>query len=417
MQTGKRGKKSDLEEKAIRLLRDPKLLFKIGQKVGELGIIGEKRNRLILPLAGIGRTSPEPASVIVKGSSSSGKSELVKRTIELFPPDCIVERAGLSGKALVHGEGSLGAKIFHLLEYRCGKDSQVLLRLLQSERKISHEFTTVSGSRRGTQTAERIGTPVVLTTTTDQKVFADDETRFLSVWADESADQSLAIVIAKASGVTVVDRTDLPAWQLAMSLLTFKTGDFEHPPGWLRYVAGQLPLGKVRVRRDWDRFLTFLSAIALCRGDYRPDDPLDITFSDYCAAYLILEPVFASTLKGVRTQDLTLGTAVANLNRRLKRGATVKEIAAALNWKESLVYKHAKSAERRRVVEYEAGAREKNEKRLWARDDVTDGFLPKPALVLKENPDIGTEIKYVNPFTGEVETLSGARKGKDEIDD
>jgi hypothetical protein len=412
MSPSKRGKKSDLEEAAIRLLTDPKLLFKIGRKIGELGIIGEERNRLILPLAGISRTDPEPSSVMVKGSTSSGKSELVKRTVELFPADCVLERAGMSGKALVHGEGSLRGKIYHLMEYRCGKDSQLLLRLLQSERKISHEFTTISGARRGTQTAERSGTPVVLTTTTDQKVFADDETRFLSLWADESPDQSLAIVVAKATGAAAIDRRDIPVWQLAMSLLIFRPDDFQYPPEWLRYVAEQLPLGKVRVRRDWDRFLSFLRTIALCRGDYRPDTRLNITFPDYCVAYPILEPVFAATLKGLRTQELTFGTAVAKLNRRLKRGATVREIAAELNWKESLAYKYAKTAEKGRVVQYESETRNKNEKRLWAKEDVTEGFLPKPGLVLKENPDIGTEVKFVNPFSGDWDVLSSAQGSK-----
>jgi hypothetical protein len=404
-----RKKKSTNEEKAIKLLQDPKLLFKMGQKVAELGIVGEDSNRLVLALAGIGRTLPEPASVMVKGSSSSGKSQLLRSVLELFPPDCVVERAGLSGKALVNRRDSLRAKILHLLEYRCGKDSQLLLRLLQSDQKISHEYTTISGARRGTQTAERDGSPVVLTTTTDPKVFEDDETRFLSVWADESADQTKAILVARAGGPAIVDRGDLPVWQHSMSLLTFRDGDFEHPPAWLRYVAEQLPLGKVRVRRDWARFLTFLNAIALCRGDYQVEAPLDVTFPDYCVAYLILEPVFASTLKGVRTQDLALGTAVARLNRLHKRAVTVREVAAELKWKESLVYKRAKGAAQRKVVDYEAGTRERNEKRLTAREDVNEGFLPKPAVVLKENSDLDGEVEYVNPFTGELETLLRSR--------
>jgi hypothetical protein len=144
-----------------------------------MGVVGEERNRLILLLAGIGRTLPEPPSVLVKGSSSSGKSTLVKDSVQLFPPDSVLERAGLSGKALAYGSDSLANKILMINEYRCGKDSQLLLRLLQSESRISHASTTIRGRQRGTRTVERIGMPVVLTTTTDDKVFTDDETRFL----------------------------------------------------------------------------------------------------------------------------------------------------------------------------------------------------------------------------------------------
>jgi len=141
-------------------------------------------------------------------------------------------------------------------EYRCGKDAQQLLRLIQSEGRIEHEFTTVRGAAPGTKTAKRIGMPVVLSTTTDEKVFPDDETRFLSLFVDLSPAQSRAIVVARARGPLKRDYSDLPIWQRAMSLLVYRKGDFEHPPKWIEYVAKKLPRDEVRVRRDWDRFLS-----------------------------------------------------------------------------------------------------------------------------------------------------------------
>jgi hypothetical protein len=68
------------------------------------------------------------------------------------------------------------------------------------------------------------------------KVFADDETRFVSSWIDTSREQSWAILKARAKGPKVIDRRDLPVWQTAMSALKYKKGDFEHPPKWLRYL-------------------------------------------------------------------------------------------------------------------------------------------------------------------------------------
>src|SRR5436190_1660699 len=202
--------RASIETRALRLIADPLFLFNAGQKIGEMGIVGEERNRLILLLAGIARNLPEPPSVLVKGSTSSGKSTLVKRSIQLFPPECVIERAGLSQKALAYGGGSLASKILFINEYRCGKDSQLLLRLLQSEGRIKHESTMVQGARRGTKTLERLGTPVVLTTTTDEHVFSDDETRFLSLWVDESESQTLAILTAQASISKAGNVQDLP---------------------------------------------------------------------------------------------------------------------------------------------------------------------------------------------------------------
>jgi hypothetical protein len=107
--------------------------------------------------------------------------------------------------------------------------------------------------KRGTRVTQRVGTPVVITTTTDEEVFADDETRFVSCWIDISREQSLAILEARARGPKTIDRRDLPIWRAAMSLLKYNK-------------ARHLPLDDVRVRRDWDRFITFCSAIALCRS-------------------------------------------------------------------------------------------------------------------------------------------------------
>lgn len=393
-------KDSRIEAEAIRLIADPLFLFRAGQRIGELGVVGEERNRLILLLAGIARTLPDPPSVLVKGSTSSGKSTLVKDSVQLFPPDCVVERAGLSGKALAYGRGSLANKILLINEYRCGKDAQLLLRLLQSEGQIRHESTTLRGAHRSTQTVERTGSPVVLTTTTDERVFADDETRFLSVWVDESSKQTLAILTAQAGRPKRVNYRELRVWRTAMSLLVRRKDDFRNPPAWLRYVAEQLPLTKVRVRRDWNRSITFLKAVALCRSVPGRNEPLDITFADYCVAYQIFEPVLASTLRGYPTQELLVSQAVAKLIKRLNRAVTTREVAKQLKWKESLVYKHLKGAVRHRLVEYESGTHEKNLKRLLTRNEAKTQFLPTPKSVFTGNREIGTEAAYVDPFSG-----------------
>jgi hypothetical protein len=232
------------------------------------------------------------------------------------------------------------------------------------------------------------------------RFFADDETRFLSVWVDESPSQTLAILKAKATGPRTISYNDLRVWQTALSLVVCKEGDFEHPPFWLEYVAERVPLTKVRVRRDWDRFLSFCKAVALCRAATRVE-VVDITFADYCVAYQILEPALAATLHGLPTQEFTLGRTVADLTKQRGRAVTVNEISTQLGWKSSLVYKHVKRAVKHRLLEYEKGAREKNVKLLRANSDFKDGFLPSPASVFKSNIKIGSEVKYVDPFTGQ----------------
>jgi DNA invertase Pin-like site-specific DNA recombinase len=48
-----------------------------------------------------------------------------------------------------------------------------------------------------------------MTTTTDEEVFADDETRFLSCWIDTSPEQNLAVLRARAQSAKFIDRSDV----------------------------------------------------------------------------------------------------------------------------------------------------------------------------------------------------------------
>ncbi len=86
---------------------------------------------------------------------------------------------------------------FYLVEHRGGKDGELFRRLLQSEGALHHEVTTGSGQNRATQVTSRIGAPVFISTTTDERVYEDDETRFLSIRADESAELTRAVIQAQ----------------------------------------------------------------------------------------------------------------------------------------------------------------------------------------------------------------------------
>jgi len=289
--------------------------------------------------------------------------------------------------------------VLQLNEYKSGKDAQLFIRLTQSGETVKHEYTNITGRRRKTEIVERVGIPVVLTTTTAEHIFADDASRFLRLKVDDSRRQSLAICLARARAPRSKDTSDLPAWQVAMSKIKFKLGDFQNPPKWLSYVARRLPLSDVQVRRDWSRIMSFLSAIALLRS-FESSEPVDVLFADYCIVYRILEPILASTLKTADAPEYQVAKTAAMLNRKLKRPVTVREIAEELRWKERLVYKHLRTALQRKLVRYKKGTRENNQKLIIAKNREYDRFLPSPRSVLKHNPEIGKKVRYVDPFTG-----------------
>jgi len=399
-------KKETRESKAVRrLLNDPLFLYRAGMAIGDLGVVGEERNRLIIFLAGITRLLADPVSVLVKGSSSAGKSNLVKNSLRLFPPNCVIERASLSAKAPAHSEESLANIILFIQEYRGGKDAQLLIRLLQSEGRIAHEYTSVLGRRRSTEIAEQVGTPVVITTTTDQKVYPDDETRFLSCYVDTSVAQNLAIVKAQVYRGTRQINPSLKIWRKALALIGTKASDFHQPPQWMSYVAEHLPLEQVRVRRDWKRFLSLCSACALVRP--REDSqPINITFPDYCVAYRILEPAFAATAHGVHRNEAAVVRAVEQLKSESRKGVTVRQVGRLLGWADPVVYMWVRRAINHCRLEYEEKTHERNQKFLVLTAHASTRFLPRPSCVFRDNDEIGSTASYVDPLTGVTKRFS-----------
>lgn len=405
----KQTRKRKTRAEALALIRDPLFLFRVGRKIQEIGLVGELRNRVLLFLAALTKDLCFPISVLVKGPSSVGKSNLLRNVLELFPPECVIKRASLSKKAPVYGADELKGKLLYLFEYRGGKDALLLTRLLQSEGEIVHEYTTGAGRHRGTAVVSRKGTPVVLTTTTQDKVYEDDETRFLSIRADDSPEQTQAVLRAQfAQNPMQAEQLELPVWHEAIRILGQRIPNFRHP-AWFGFLAEQIPADEPRARRDSPRFLSLLRAVALCRShsDRRVKEggEVEINFSDYCVTHRIVSKAFTLTFAGAHPKSLELAKAVRLLGKESMRPPSVTEVAKHLGWKQSLVYKFTKIAIRQRLIEYESGTRLWNQKRLLPGPISSSSFLPDPLFVFRKRRDVGDVVRYIDPLTGKKKIL------------
>lgn len=182
---------------AMDLLRDRQFLFRVGRQIASAGVVGEERNRLILYLACLTAAFEKKVSILVKGPTSTGKNNLAKAVLSLIPRELVLTRSSFSEKALAHGTVELAGKILYLAEHRGGRDAQFYTRLLQSEGALHHEVTERFG--QGTRVAARSGSPVFVTTTTDERVYEDDETRYLSLQADDSPELTRQVLRAQFS--------------------------------------------------------------------------------------------------------------------------------------------------------------------------------------------------------------------------
>jgi len=401
---------------ALELLREPRFLFRVGQRIAEMGIVGEVQNRLTLFLAALTKDSKKSVSVLVKGPTSSGKNNLVRAVVRLLPPEWVVVRSSLTTKALAYGSESLSGKILYLFEYRGGRDAQLLTRLLQSEGTLLHEHTVMDGGGRKTQVAHREGDPVILTTCTDERVYADDETRFLSIRADASAAQTRSVLRSKFERrVIESDSVPVSVWQEACRILSREKIEFIYPD-WLRQVGELIPSGEPRARRDADRFLSFLEAVARCRsfsdGRRENSNEIQISLADYAVAYEILSDAFSSTYRGVHPQALKVAESVVRLHNKLKHPVTAKEIAHGLGWKDALTYKWIEAAVTAKLAAYQEGTQPQNQKYLIPVPGAAVHFLPDPVRLLGSSESVGDEVSFLDPLTGEERKL---RRGKPEI--
>jgi hypothetical protein len=402
--------KTKKQRAAVELLKHEGFLYLAGCKLKKLGLIGERRNSLILFLACLTSAFDYPVSVIVKGATSGGKSNLIKAVLRLIPSRFVISRTSLSGKAPAHSKKAVAHRILYVAEFRGAKDAQYLLRLQQSEGELTHEYATGIGKSRGTHVARKMGTPVVLTSTTERTVFADDETRFLSLCVNESPKQTLAIVEAELAPHTKANTEDLPAWHTAVELLLASSYTFEFSDCF-KLVASQLPVTYVRVRRDWPRFLSLCKAVALCRSFTQTNDKrkrrkrIQISFSDYCVSYELLNKAFSSTVYNAHDREVEIAVAVQKLHAKKKRPIEISEIAYALGWERALVYKFIKRAVSHHLILKKGPTQQHNLKSYIPVSRSKTQFLPTPQSVLDEQIELDKQTSYVHPLTGKTVTL------------
>ena len=169
------------------------------------------------------------------------------------------------------------------------------------------------------------------------------------------------------------------------------------------------------------RFLTLLKAVALChsfsdkRSNRNTHPQIEITLSDYCAAWEVLHDAFAATYRNQHPQTLETWNATQVLYATRKRPISVNELAVHLGWQPAVVYKWVKTACQAGLLRYEGKAQPKNVKRVLPGPTPYSEFLPHPNIVF-ENSEIIEPIKSSDPLTGETRVIEKSRKWAEEAE-
>ncbi len=347
---------AEAEAKAIALLKSPRLLWHVNQAIERMGVAGEEENRLIIYLAYTSRLLATPISLAVKGESSSGKSWMSGRVLKLFPGECYKELTDATRQSFFYLEDNdLKHKIVVIAEKPGADKTDYVIRTAQSEGKLTIQVTIKDPETNEMKTIEKevYGPVMFLMTTTESVLNAENETRQLSLYTDDSRKQTelvrevmYRIYLGQSIGLPA---EELELWQNAQRVLK----PYKVLIPFIREIGQSFPMEPHRVRRDFGRFCALIEVITFLHQYQREHVTLDgmeylkATICDYGLAVQLAMKVFEDTVFEVGPKSRELLTYMqANkydedpqTGKQDKHEFTRSELANALNWKQETVRK------------------------------------------------------------------------------
>jgi DNA primase catalytic core len=325
-------------DEALQWLREPNLIGRLREAFHVAGIIGEESNTLVAYLAGVSRKLERPLAIIIQSASAAGKTTLMDAVLSFFPEEERVKYSAMTGQSLYYlGETSLKNKILAVVEEAGAEKASYALKLLQSEGEL-----TIASTGKDPHTGKMVtqeyhveGPVMIFLTTTAIDLDEELQNRCLTLAVDESAEQTgrihqlqrerrtLAGLIAKAERKEVLKKLR-NAQRLLLPV------DVLNP-----YAPGlTFPIGRTRNRRDHEKYLTLIDAIALLHQHQRESRALpggqryiEVTLDDIALANQLAPEILGRSLDELPPQTRRLLDYIRELVK--KKGQTEGAKAAA----------------------------------------------------------------------------------------
>jgi DNA primase len=260
------------EAAALELLRDPRLLERVLADFEKCGVVGEETNKRIAYLAAVSRLLEKPLAIVVQSASSAGKSSLMEAVLDFVPEEQRESYTAMTGQALFYmGQKNLKHKILAISEQRGADAASYPLKLLQSEGVLKIASTgkdPVSG-KLVTHDYEVEGPVMLFLTTTAQEVDEELLNRAITLTVNEDREQTQAIHRKQREARTIeghilrrkrakLVRLHRNAQRLLRPITVVNNHD-----------VGEFPDTMTRARRDHNKLLTLIDAIALLHQHQR----------------------------------------------------------------------------------------------------------------------------------------------------
>jgi DNA primase len=253
--------------RAMSLLTSTDLIKRIAADFSRSGVVGETSNALVGYLAAISRKLDRPLALLIQSTSAAGKSSLLDAVLKFVPEEDRIVYSAMTGQSLFYmGERDLKHKILAIAEEHGAARASYALKLLQSEGELTIASTSKDAATGKLVTEEyRVEGPVMIAlTTTAAEIDEELLNRCLVLTIDEGREQTAAIHAAQRerrtlAGLLAKAERDiiLKTHQDAQRLL--------EPLAVVNPYANRLTFldDRTRTRRDHEKYLTLIDAIAL----------------------------------------------------------------------------------------------------------------------------------------------------------
>ena len=357
---------------ALAFLRSPDLVEKIGAAFDACGLVGESANRLAAYLACTSRKLEKPLAVIIQSTSAAGKSTLMEAVLAMFPEEERVQYSAMTGQSLYYlGETNLKHKILAIAEEEGAEKAGYALKLLQSEGELTIASTGKDPhtGRMETQEYHVEGPVMIFLTTTAVEIDEELLNRCLILTVDESREQTERIHARQRQARTL---EGLVAKEERKDLLrTLRNAQrLLQPLAVVNPYADELTFTaeRTRTRRDHEKYLTLIDAIALLHQHQREPETrtaagravpfIRATLEDIALANRLAPDLLGRSLDELPPQTRRVFEAIKQTVRARCEGEQIeqrlalfsrREIRARLGWGLTQVRAHL---ERLRDLEY-----------------------------------------------------------------
>jgi hypothetical protein len=392
------------EKEALKLLRSEYFFTEFLQAVKKAGLVGEEQNALVLEIVVDSRILPRPLNAFVKGRSSAGKNWLLTRVLSLTPRSAVAEITSASNTAWNYSGSDFRHKVVYIQEENEAAGTIDPIRLLISEGKLIRIVTRFKKGKRVTRRYVARGPVAAISTSTKNRLKLDDENRHVSLWVDESRQQTRRIVEAYPQTGESLSREERRVWHTVHRLLEKKIGTKVIFPTWFTEIAKRLFVDDLRVRRYYPAFVEACRTISVIRSfqagrKLSKHGQLEVDFVDFAITALIFDSVFVESLHLNKSAGEATRKLVEEIAAKGKRAVDVKDVARKLKVSKDQAYAKLRYAERAGVIR-RANKPERSNRKVYLPAP-RPRFVPDPEELFRKLKGLGDKVRFVHPLTGE----------------